>query len=236
MPKVHHIEQGSAEWYQLRLGMPTSSMFHKIMQPVKMKPSSSQRGYMCQLIAERLLKESMDDQIGQIEWIERGRQFQPHAAAQFQFKENLVLEPGGFITDKLGRYGCSPDYGVKGKQEGVEIKCPLPKQQIESLLYGPGGDYKPQVQGQLMIAEFECVHWYSWHPRMPSKHVVTLRDEEYIATLKDLLLEFCDQLDAETERARKLGAYVVMEGFTTPADREYAEQAQPDPLQLIIPD
>ena len=71
---------------------------------------------------------------------------------------------------------------------------------------------------------------------MPSKHIVTLRDEEYITTLKQLLIDFCDQLDAATERARSLGAYVTFEGFTTPLDRQYGEQAKPDPLQIILPE
>ena len=101
-----------------------------------------------------------------------------------------------------------PARGVQEtKPEAVEIKCPMPWTQIGYLLDGPGEHYQPQVQGHLYIGEFERVHFYSWHPRMPPVYAITTRDDAYIRTMARLLADFCDELADETERARKMGSF-----------------------------
>jgi hypothetical protein len=206
--KIHRVDQGTPEWYALRIGIPTASMFHKIITPGG-KPSAQARGYMYRLIAERLLNEQMESGLDRIEHIERGKMDEPNARAQLSFTHNLELEPVGFVTDDAGRMGCSPDRLVAGSPEAVEIKCPAPWTQIGYLLDGPGDDYRPQVQGQMLVGEFEKVHFYSWHRQMPPKYLITNRDEKYIAVLFGLLDRFLDELDAETARARKMGSYAA---------------------------
>lgn len=207
MAKKHFVDQGTEEWRALRIGVPTASNFHKIITPKTGKPSTQARGYMYQLIAEKLLNEQMEDGANRVEWVERGKIEQPNAERQLQFTHNLELEPVGFVTTDDGRLGCSPDALVVGKSEGVEIKCPLPPTQIGYLLDGLGDDYRPQVQGQILVAEFDHVHFYSWHPRMPPVYLRTVRDDRYIQILEPLLHKFLDELDTETERARSLGSY-----------------------------
>lgn len=206
MSKKHFVDQGTDEWRAIRIGLPTASNFHKIITPKTGKPSTQAREYMYRLIAERLLNEEMEDNT-HTEWIERGKLEQPNAERQLQFTHNLELEPVGFVTTDDGRLGCSPDMLVVGKPEAVEIKCPAPWTQIGRLLDGVGDDYRPQVQGQLLIGEFEFVHFYSWHPRMPPVYVKTVRDERYIRLLQPLLHAFLDELDRQTEKARSLGSY-----------------------------
>lgn len=207
MSKIHRVDQGTEEWHALRIGVPTASNFHKIITPKTGKPSEQARPYMFRLIAERLLNEQMEDGADRVEWVERGKIEQPNAEAQLAFTHNLELEPVGFVTDDTGTLGCSPDALIVGKPEAAEIKCPAPWTQIGYLLDGLGAQYRPQVQGQILIGEFERVHFYSWHGRMPPFYQVTNRDDRYIALLRPLLLAFCDELERETERARKLGSY-----------------------------
>jgi hypothetical protein len=228
--KFYRVEQGSGDWFKLRMGKPTSSMFHKIVTPGG-KLSEQRKGYMYKLIAERLLLESMDQSIN-VEWVERGRELEPAAVQNFQFQNDVELEPGGFVTDDLGRAGCSPDRLVKGVNEAVEIKCPAAFTQIGYLLDGLGTDHKPQVQGQLAVGQFDRVHFYSYHPRMPAVHLVTLPDPAYLKILVRLVSDFVEELDYYTERARALGAYVANPGFTTPLDETVPP---PDPLQIIVP-
>jgi hypothetical protein len=59
MSKIYRCEQGSMDWYRLRMGIPTASQFHKIVTPGG-KLSEQRHAYMYRLIAERLLMESMD--------------------------------------------------------------------------------------------------------------------------------------------------------------------------------
>jgi YqaJ-like viral recombinase domain len=231
--KVYRVAQGSAEWYKLRAGRPTASNFHKIITP-KGAPSAQAIKYMYRLIAERLLNETMDDELGFVQWIGRGKEQEPNACATFEFLNEVPLEPGGFITSNDGRIGASPDRMVKGNREGVEVKCPSPWVQIQYLLDGPGDDYRPQVQGHLLAAdEFQAVHFWSWHPQMPPLHRVTLRDRGYQPLLASALDTFCDNLDRATERARALGAYAVARRMETPGDVAY--QAEAD-VQLKFPD
>lgn len=232
--KIHQVEQGSLDWYRLRLGIPTSSNFDKIITPGG-KPSAQCWKYMYRLIAERLLKESMDDQLGGVRWMEHGKEEEPNAIAQFQLVNDVELVPAGFITTDDGRLGCSPDRLIFGYSEAVEIKCPAPWTQIGYLLDGPGNDYRCQVQGQLLIGDFDVVHFYSYHRRMPALHIETRADPVFRAQLCSALDSFLDQLDVNTERARSLGAYIVFPELGTPLDRAYPE-AEADPLQIEIPE
>jgi hypothetical protein len=231
--KIHHVAQGSLDWYRLRLGIPTASRFDKIITPTG-KASAQATKYQYRLIAERLLRETMDDQIGNVRWIEHGKEEEPNAVAQFQLVNDVELVEVGFITTDDGRIGCSPDRLLKGHHEAVEIKCPAPWTQIGYLLDGPGADYRPQVQGQLLIGRFDLVHFYSYHRRMPPLHVETQPDILFQGLLHDALQRFLDELDERTERARSLGAYVVMPEHT-PLERAYPD-AEADPLEIMLPE
>ena len=234
MTKLHRVDQGTAEWYKLRLGIPTASMFHKIVTPTG-KLSTQAAEYRYRLIAERLLQDTMD-QMPQVEWVDRGKAIQPQAEAQFSLVNDVELEPGGFVTTDDGRLGCSPDALIlrPSSAQPVEIKCPAPWTQIGYLLDGPGDHYRPQVQGQLLVGNFDVAHFYSYHPQMPACHVLTQRDNNYIKLLSSALWEFCDRLDADTERARALGAYVVITNFETPVEKTYDQLSGAD-FEIKLP-
>lgn len=232
--KLYRVEQGSVDWYRLRVGRPTSSNFHRIVTP-KGEPSKQAVKYLYRLVAERLLHESMDDEIGFVQWVARGKEQEPNAVAQFQFVNDVELEPGGFVTTDDGRIGASPDRLFKSHKEALEFKAPAPWTQLQYLLEGPGEDYRAQVQGQMLVGEFDAVHFYSFHPQMPPCHKVTLPDRHYIPVLRAALNSFCDILDATTERARALGVYAVVRRVETPADVAY--QADEDvQLKLVNPE
>lgn len=210
MSILHYVDQYSDEWWRARRGIPTASQFHRVVTPATCKPSTQARGYMYRLIAERLLGETLEENPS-TKWMEHGEVTEAAAIEAFQKTHELTLERVGLVTTDDGRLGCSPDCLVKGSVEAVEIKCPAPWTQIGYLLDGPGTDYQPQVQGHLLVGEWDCVHFFAFHPRMPAAYRRTDRNENYINTMKGILMAFCDALDAETERARRLGPY-------TPAD------------------
>src|SRR5580693_9462826 len=172
--KLYRVEQGSGEWYRLRLGKPTSSNFHKIVTP-KGKPSKQAVKYLYRLVAERLLNETMDDEIGFVNWVAQGKEQEPYAVKQFEFVNEIELEPGGFVTTNDGRLGASPDRIFKGHKESLEIKSPAPWTQLQYLLEGPDDAYIAQTQGHLLVGdEFEALHFYSYNARTPPFHKVVL--------------------------------------------------------------
>lgn len=214
---VHDVEQGSEAWLQLRLGMPTSSEFHRIVTP-KGKLSTQARRYAIWLVTEQLLNRSLQA-IDHLEWVERGKLMESEAVRLYEFENDVRTWPVGFITTDDGRIGCSPDRLIGGAGPagganaglaglaGLEIKCPAPHTHMEYLLDGFGDDYMPQVQGQMLVAGFEYVDRMSYHPEMPPVRVRTWRDEAYLRVLADALAAFCDMKDELLERARVAGQF-----------------------------
>ena len=206
------VQQGSAEWFKMRAGIPTASEFDKIITPAKGELAQARHKYACVLIAERLMNwqaQSLD----KIEHIEEGRINEPLAAAQFELVNEVETRRVGIIrTDDL-RFGASPDRVLGVNQDEtrvstvVEIKAPTIPKQFEYLLLGQGTAYRCQVAGQLWVAEADKAIWYSYHPRMPACMVETGRDEAFIKKLADALEQFSDELEALTEKARGLGMY-----------------------------
>jgi hypothetical protein len=233
--KLYRVEQGSVEWYRLRLGKPTSSNFHKIVTP-KGEPSKQAVKYLYRLVAERLLHETMDDEIGFVKWVQQGKEQEPYAVQRFEVANEVKLEPGGFVTTNDGRIGASPDRIFKNHRESLEIKSPAPWTQLQYLLEGPDDAYIAQTQGHLLVGdEFEAVHFYSYNERTPSFHRVVLRDPRYQSILAAALDTFCDSLDVMTERARALGAFVSVRQVETPADIAYQADEYVQ-LRLVNPE
>jgi hypothetical protein len=104
--------------------------------------------------------------------------------------------------------GCSPDrIVVSDRRVGLEVKCPSPAVHLGYLLDGKPDEYKPQVQGQILIAEFDHADFYSFHPRMPAALIRTYRDDEYIEKLCCALGAFNELVHELTERAKALGVF-----------------------------
>lgn len=209
------VDQGSTEWLQARLGIPTSSQFHKIVTPTG-KLSKQARGYAFYLVAETLLNQSLES-LSNLEWIARGKELEPQAIRMFEFEQDVKTLPVGFITTDDGRLGCTPDRLIEGG--GVlELKCPAPQTHVEYMIDGFGNDYVPQVQGQLYVGEFEYAIRYSFHPSMPPVLLKTYRNEGYIACLSAALREFADMKDAMLEQVRAHGYFADRQKLKTAVD------------------
>lgn len=217
MREIIQCDQGDPKWKQARLGVATASQFHKIITK-KGNPSEQAGGYMYRLIAELRLGEPMEDDISDLYWPKRGIKLETDAARQFERDNKVLLEPVGFIVSKdFGRrIGCSPDRLIVGRNEAVEIKCPSPWNHLRYLLEGPGEDYRAQVQGQLLVGEFDCVHFYSYYPGLPSARWVTERDSKYIKEMVPLLVGFLKQMDQRMERCRELGVFDIEADYPHP--------------------
>jgi hypothetical protein len=217
------VAQGSADWFRLRMGIPTASCFGRIITAKREEYSTQSKGYQFQLLAERLLQTPTESVQGQ-EWMERGKELEPDAAKEYEMVFEVETEPVGFVTTDDGMVGASPDRFIKGLPAGLEIKCPKPATHLEYLLDGPGADYRAQVQGQIWVCEFERSDFYSYHPRCPAARIVTQRDDPFIEKIKRYLQRFNEELFDLYERAKQLGIFQAYENAATPIEREQAEQ------------
>src|SRR5215469_7633502 len=106
MPIFHDVPQYSEEYDRLRIGIPTSSNFHKIITP-QGKPSKQWREYACILIAERLLHKKLEFYNSPA--MERGLIVEGEAADWYEFDQDVIAARAGFVTDDEHTMGCSPD-------------------------------------------------------------------------------------------------------------------------------
>ena len=102
MPIFHHnVTQYSEEHDRLKLGIPTSSHFHKIITP-QGKPSKQWREYACVLIAERILQRKIEFYNSPA--MERGLIVEAEAADWYEFDQDVTVQRVGFITMTITRW------------------------------------------------------------------------------------------------------------------------------------
>lgn len=208
----HDVEQSSAKWAELRLGIATASCFNKIITPKTGKLSSQADAYANQLIAEIVTGE-VQEKFAPTYWMERGSLLEEDARKLYEFETGYNVKNGGFATNDLGTAGASPDVRVFDKDGkligGAEIKCPAPWTQVENLLRDEiDSDYIPQVQGQILIYGFEFVDWFSYHPQMPPALIRTYRDDAYCEKLDAALQDFHEIKTAKIKRLIEKGVLI----------------------------
>lgn len=197
--KIIDVQQGSPEWLQARLGMPTASEFASIITPKTRKPSASQDKYLAKLCAEWFIGEPIDGYTSV--FMERGTQMEPQAADSYAFARDVECSPVGFCTTDDSKIGCSPDRLV-GDDGLLEIKCPGAEAHMRYLLSDGEmvADYWCQAQGELYVTGRAWVDLYSFNPVMPEVCVRVEPDEEFQTALHECLMAFVKKLDAAKEK------------------------------------
>lgn len=185
-------EQGSPQWIEARLGIPTASQFGRILTPTG-KPSAAAPRYMHELLVERALRHSLDPFLS--EFMERGNEIEQQAYRFYEFERNCSTEAVGLCFRDDKRAACSPDRLV-AEAGGLEIKAPSAVVHMGYLLEGEQAPkYKPQVQGSLWVTGRQWWDWLSFNPELPQVLVRAERDEAYISALDQIVPAFCDELD-----------------------------------------
>lgn len=166
---IHNIEQRTPEWFQLRLGMPTASMFSKLVTSSG-DPSKSMKDYALTLAGEKFAGKELEQWDGN-KWTDRGKELEPAAKSLYEFAREVDVVETGFITDDNGLWGCSPD-GLVNDDGMVEYKCLKPENHIKTLVYfkkhnKAPTEYVAQTQGQMIIAERQWCDLIFYHPELP---------------------------------------------------------------------
>lgn len=204
---VYDCEQQSPEWWSVRLGIPTASRFGTVMAKGKTADgkkdaaaSKTRREYMLKLVGERITGVPAESYSNV--HMDRGHVMEPEARTVYAFMHDANPLPVGFIRN--GEAGCSPD-SLLSDVGLLEIKTKLPHLQIEVLLAGKlPPEHKPQVQGQLWIAEREWCDFVSYFPGLPLFVVRVHREEEYISLIEREVKAFLDELHATEFRVRQM--------------------------------
>jgi hypothetical protein len=186
------VAQNSDEWFNLRLGLITSSNFGKIMANYAKVFGTPAIEYAQKIALERVTGQKDESSSFSNGYMDRGHELEPLAVEQYEIENFVEVTNGGF--HHVGYYGDSPDGNV-GEDGCIEIKSVIPNTQWKRLKKG-GIDlaYKWQVQGHLLIGSKKWCDFISYCPEMPESkqlHVVRVfEDEEMQVHLKKRLSEF----------------------------------------------
>lgn len=200
--EIFNMDQGSADWFEARRGIPTASMFATVMASGKGGgPSATRRTYMLKLAGEIVTGQPMDSFSNH--HMERGKEMEGEARDLYAFTAGVDPELVGFI--RSGQKGASPD-SLVGSDGLLEIKTKLPHLLIDVLLKDEvPPEHKAQCQGQLWVAEREWIDFAAYWPGLPIFIKRMTRDEEYIAKVAAAVDQFNDELAELVERVRAYG-------------------------------
>lgn len=194
--------QGTKEWQQGRLGIPTASGFDNIIT-TSGTPSKSRLKYMYQLVAERLTEVKEESYQNSI--MQRGIDMEAEARAMYELiTGNEVKEVGVCYQDDKKLWGCSPD-GLVGADGLVEIKCPTSAIHVSYLLENTlPTAYFQQLQGQLFVTGRKWVDFFSFYPGLKPLLIKVIPNSLFIKQLRIELELFIRELDEVTEKLRRL--------------------------------
>lgn len=198
--RVITADQGTEEWKQARVGVPSGSKFSDIMA----KGSGATRAtYMTALALERItgVREDFKTTFA----MEQGTEREPFARSAYEAHTGQFVNEIGFCMHDTLQVGVSPD-GLVGTDGITEYKCPMPKTHLEYLRLEQGKcptAYRWQVQGQLWVAEREWCDFVSYNPDFPENAQLIIRrivrDEKAIKELETEVVKFLEDIEREVE-------------------------------------
>jgi len=184
--------QGSEEWERLR-ARPTASQFYRFTTPVRGDYAKAAGKYACEIVAKRLGIHIEPPPSTAMEW---GTYYEPDARAAYAARTGReVTEVGFVVPDDTDAYGGSPD-GLVGDDGLLEIKCPQATTIIEWIDECRLPDqFRPQIQGLLLITGRQWCDFYAWHPRPLSFTVRVEADLKYQVKIADNLVQLLERIE-----------------------------------------
>jgi hypothetical protein len=192
------VKQGSPEWLQARLGIPTASEFDALVTPLwKVREGDGVESYLARKLAEKWRGEPLMSFSGGA--MEQGQALEEEAIPWYEFEHGVQITRVGFATTDDGRIGCSPDGLLDGG--GIEIKCPECHTHTRYLLDGvlPKA-YAAQVHGNMLVTGAAQWTFLSYCRGFPPLLLVIRRDQAAQDALRKALDTFNARLDAAYAR------------------------------------
>lgn len=191
----HKVEQGTEEWFNLRLGRFTASTIKNLL----MAPTT--KGYQDEIkrIAFEIVTGTKAEDY-QNEWMRRGSEMEAEARMHYEATTFNPVSDGGFFT--YGDYmGASPD-GLIGDDGLLEIKCPKYNTIIDYLIDGKlPKQYEAQVQAQLLCAGRDWCDFVAYHPGIK---MLILRVEADMTIQENIIIAVENAVEKVNEIIKKI--------------------------------
>jgi putative phage-type endonuclease len=203
---IEMMDQGTEEWFTIRIGKVTASRVADVIAKTKTGYSASRDNYMAQLICERLtgLKgESFTNAA-----MQHGTDTEPLARAAYEALKDVLVDEVGFVPHTtIQMAGASPD-GLVGEDGLLEIKCPNTATHIETLISKVvPGKYNTQMQFQMACTGRKWCDFVSFDNRLPEELQLFVsrvpRDEVFIRLIESEIVQFIAELDDKINKLMK---------------------------------
>jgi predicted phage-related endonuclease len=195
----HDLEQGTDDWYKIRLGKVTASEVNTLITPAgKLAKNQKIRDFACEIAVQR---ESMtvEDSFQSFSMLRGHLQ---EAIARDIYSDNFdEVKECGFITNSALDVviGCSPD-GLVGENGMIEIKSRIAKHQVATIISDEvPTEYVNQIQTALMVSGREWIDFVSYSNGLPLFVKRVLPDLERMELITDAINAF--DVDVEAIRA-----------------------------------
>lgn len=202
MMRIVECEQGTPQWFEARMGIPTASEFKTIIGIKKdAREKVTRRTYLLKLAGEILTGEPMENWSN--DHMQRGKDMEDEARKLYAFMTDSDPERVGFIVN--GPKGCSPD-SLLSSSGMLEVKTKLPHLTLDCLLKGEfPPEHKAQCQGAMWVAEREWIDIAVYWPKLPLFVKRAFRDDAYIKDLSSAVDQFNDELAATVAMIKTYG-------------------------------
>lgn len=202
--KLIPCTQGTEAWHQAHTGLPSASRFDRIVTPLG-KLSAQSDKYLNAMVAERVLGNPIGVDV-MTDWMQRGLVMEQYAVPWYELQADVTTEVIGFCTTDDGRVGCSPDRLV-GLDGLLECKCPTAATHVGYMLNDGSLSiaYRVQIMGQLWVTGRAWCDALSYCEGFAPVCERNERDEPFIRTLSEAVMEFCDRIVSAHDRLMVAG-------------------------------
>lgn len=204
---IEMMDQGSDEWFAIRIGKVTASRVADILAKTKSGYSTSRDNYMAQLVCERLTNQKAESFTNAA--MQHGTETEPLARAAYEALKDVLVDEVGFVPHpSIKMAGASPD-GLVGDDGLIEIKCPNTATHIDTLLSeSVPTKYFTQMQFQMACTGREWCDFVSFDNRLPEELQLFVkrvpRDETYIKLMEAEIVQFLAELDDKINKLMKV--------------------------------
>lgn len=153
------VEQGSDEWFDMRLSRATASHAHEILSA---KSTLGYRKYRAQLAVQRYTGKPIETYSSDA--MDNGTTNEPVARLLYALQTGYKVRDSGFwVHDELDA-GASPD-GIVNEEFGIEIKTQLPHIHLMAKLDNfIDAKYQKQMDYQMWLTGFDKIDFISYSP------------------------------------------------------------------------
>lgn len=213
------MPQRSKEWFDIRLGCPTSSRIADAIGMLTRKSGDKQAGgptaarerFQMEMADEIISREPSEHYVSV--YMEKGIEDEPLALEAYELTYDVVCERIGFVLHpRIKMAGASPD-ALIGEDGGLEVKCPKRTTHYRYLIDGVVPKlYRPQLYWLMACTErpwWDFMSYCKEVPRELRQFVVRLQRDDKEIVRMEAEVEKCNAEIAEiVAKIRSRGSLV----------------------------